>query len=227
MTIVIGAEWTTLFGLILSIFALWVAYSESRKSNSVLVSIEVCEYSGRQHIKINSGVWFGEYKILIKNKGISLHDPKLALAFKDSVGPGWVTFPIERRDEQTGQHSEFARGMIAEFSLRTYDVDANFYRPIKELKDLVDQHARLNLFSQGYLARSWYLGRKRDSLAHAWNSMAQRFNQEYGLLRGRELGSEIKVLPDRAIDLATPLRFFISYMKPLATQTGRRPPKRL
>jgi hypothetical protein len=138
---------------------------------------------------MNRGQSFNEFSVLIRNQGISLHDPNLDLSFHEKDGFGTVGLPLKRRDERTGQHSEFARGMIAEFSLISYEIDPESRKTLQRLVDLAGQDACLTLYSQGYLAWVRHAGRFRDRLAAKWNAFAYYFNLSFR-------GTEVQLTPD-------------------------------
>ncbi len=192
-----------------ALFAIWFAYTETKKSSNILVKILQCKYTSRCSRDENRGQMFSELSVLIRNQGISLHDPKLSLNFREKTGCGWLTVPLKRRDERTGEHSEFARGMIAEFSLKSYDLDPTSRQLLENLVDLIQQDAGFSLYSQGYLAKVFSVTRLRYRLAVRWNSLAYHFNRLFDRKVGASGLKQTTILPENFLDLSIPLRFFI------------------
>lgn len=149
---------------------------------------------------------------MIRNLGISLHDPAMQLVFHSHGGPGHAYLPLKRRDEQTGQHSEFARGMIARFALKSYEMDAGSRQMLDDLKDLKKQDATLVIYSQGYVAHEIRLGTFWRKKVWRWNNFAwsinRRFNRQTD--RGLKIGNIVPKLDDLHINI----RMFIQHMRP-------------
>ncbi len=205
--------------LFTSLFAIWFAYTETRKSNNILVQILRC-HSTEKFSNENQGRGFTELSVLVRNQGISLHDPKMSLNFRDKAGYGRLSLPLKRRDERTGEHSEFARGMIAEFGLKSHELRPGDRQFLANLADLAKQDACFSLFSQGYLARVFRVGRLRDRLAARWNSFAYKFNRMFDKKIGDSGVKETAILPEKLLDLSIPLRFFIQQVVASQQETG-------
>jgi hypothetical protein len=62
-----------------ALFAIWFAYHESRRNNSVLVKIIECNHGKLLRRDENHGRRFKHFTIILRNQGISLHDPRLVL----------------------------------------------------------------------------------------------------------------------------------------------------
>lgn len=197
-----------------SIFAVWFAYSESRKNNKVLVKIIDCKtlYSADLHDR--SGITT-QFKVLVRNQGLSLHDPAMSLRFYDKGGFGTFNIPLKRRDERTGEHSEFSKGMIAEFGLRADEFDRAAISFLTNLEDVAGQDVHLVLFSQGYLAKQIRVGGPRDRLALRWNRFAYKFNRRFDRQIG-ERGIKVASILPEVRELSTPVRSFV--------QQATRPP---
>jgi hypothetical protein len=199
--------------LLTSLFAIWFAYTETRKSNNILVQILQCKTTTRGSRYENRGIPFTELLVLIRNQGISLHDPKFSLSFREKTGRGWLTVPLKRRDERHGDHSEFPRGMIAEFSKKSYELEPGARQFLEHLTDVAPQSARFRLFSQGYLAKEFPVWRLRYRLAIRWNSFAYKFNRMFDRQVGESGLKRAAILPENTLDLSIPLRFFIQQLK--------------
>jgi hypothetical protein len=192
-----------------SLFAVWFAWHESRKNNTVLLKIVDVQCTGRQAINENHCQPFMEFRVLIRNQGIALYDPQLALGYTEQSGFGSMTVPLKRRTKRTGEISQFARGMIAEFGFKTYEMDEHDFHMLNALKDVADQKARLTLFSQGFVAKVFHAGRWRDRLAQRWNSLAFRLNSKFDRKVGEQHLKRGHFLPADVPNIAGPLRQFI------------------
>ena len=190
-----------------SIFAVWFAYTESKKNNNVIVKIYECTSMDSGDARVDRGI-YTEFRVLVRNQGLSLHDPSMRLAFTDKNGCITFSFPLKRRDEKTGDHSEFSKGMIAEFSLRSYEIDRKDIGFLSQIKDLTRQNVRLVLFSQGYLAAQFRIGGRRDRLALRWNRFAFSFNRRFDRRVGDHGVKWTTILPE-VRELSVPVRFFV------------------
>lgn len=206
---------------LVSLFAVWSAYTETRKNNNTLVQILRCKSTARASLKENRGQIFTELSVLIRNQGISLHDPKMSLNFREKTGYGQLSLPLKRRDERTGEHSEFARGMIAEFGLKSYELNPGDRQFLENLVDLAKQDARFTLYSQGYLAKEFLVWRLRYRLAVKWNALAYHFNRMFDRNVGESVLKQTTILPESMLDLSVPLRFFIQEVKTPQHATGQ------
>ena len=71
---------------------------------------------------------------------------------------------------------EFAKGMIVEFGLKSYQMSSENKAFLARLKDPREQDAVICVYSQDYLAASFRVGGWLDRLKSRWNSVAFRFN---------------------------------------------------
>lgn len=134
--------------------------------------------------------------VRIRNQGITLHNPRMAIQFAPKGGLGTLSIPLERRHERTGEHTEFARGMIAEFSIKTTEVNELGCKFFGMLEDCSPQNARLVISSQGYIAKSFRVGGRRDRLALRWNWIAFRFNRLFDRQVGEHGIRMANILPE-------------------------------
>lgn len=159
----------------IALVALWIAVSEASRNNRVVLKIVKVGFSGTRDR-------FGsrkQFTLTLKNQGISLHSPKVILTYIDTVGAGRCDIPLKLRKEQAGEHSEFSRGMIAEFVLSTADVEPRDLDLFLSLKDPTKQQAELVVTTQGYVAKAFRVGGLWDRLALRWSQIAYLINRKF------------------------------------------------
>ena len=161
-----------------AIIALWYAGYESRRNNRVVLRIRDFESSGTQAVDKNNGKFFHVLKLVIENRGISLHNIHASIGFQpsDNGDGGWFNFPLKRR-ALSGDRDEFARGMIAEFKLKSYEFKEHDFAFLKMIEDPTLQNAKFCIYSQDYLAHEFQIGGWVERKIKApWNRFAQWFN---------------------------------------------------
>lgn len=161
-----------------ALFAIAFALHESRRNNSVVIKLRDFRYSEHwsPERNRNRGGHFAELAVLLRNQGLAIHDPSLVLTFRGGSGLSRLSVPFKLRTERTGEHSVFSRGMLAEYSLATHELDKGGLAVLGLLKDPAKQGLSLALYSQGYLATSFRIGGLKDRLAWRWSNFAHRFN---------------------------------------------------
>lgn len=164
-----------LCALFVSVLAFTYAAIEIRRNNSVVLKIRECRCT-YSHCAENGGQPFSEFQIVIQNCGISLHHPQVAFSFRDGDGFGNSTFPLEHRPMFGDGSTEFAKGMIAEFSVKSYELDENRRQFLMMLSDCRRQDAAICVYSQGYFAKEFGAGGFTDRMKHAWNEFAYKIN---------------------------------------------------
>lgn len=158
-----------------SLVAIWYTMRESRRSNCVVLKIKHCTASLTQAIDECGGQCFDDLKLVIQNNGIALHHVHAAIEFRGSNGYGWLSLPLRRR-KRSGDRDEFAKGMIVEFGLKSYELNETDLTFIKLLRDPKKQGATIGIYSQDYLAATFRIGGYWDRVRCRWNKWAFRFN---------------------------------------------------
>ena len=135
---------------------------------------------------------FNTFTLIIKNTGISLHDVSLSLEFMAPSGHGTVNIPVPLTQGKRAVSGEFAKGMLAEFGFKSYQLDPHSKAILLMLKDPAKQFACLSLYSQGYIAKRWRLGTWKHAAKSMWNHLAGKFNYKIHRTMARdENGSPI------------------------------------
>jgi hypothetical protein len=168
-------HWVNLIAMATGLVAICYTIRESRRNNKVLLKIKECQASYRQSVDENSGNPFHELRVVVKNCGIPLHSVNAVINFSHPSEPGRFTFPLKRR-HRTGDHDEFAKGMIAEFGVLSYELDKYHFGFVRALAESKNEDAWLCIFSQGYLAAEFRVAGISDHIKMQWNRLAFRVN---------------------------------------------------
>jgi hypothetical protein len=161
-----------------SLFAVWFAYNESSRNNRTLVKIIRCRHFGSSSLYEHNGQLCEIFELIIRNQGITLHDPQVILDFTDRRGGGTLSLPLKRKAEASG-HTEFSRGMIAVYRLNSCELDRTAVAFLHSLENPTTQKPVLLLYSQGYLAWSRRVGDLKDRISLRWNRIAYKFNRMF------------------------------------------------
>src|SRR5438552_11719246 len=108
--------------LIIALVALWLAYSNYRRNNFAIIRVRDCACSYTQSIHENRGQPFYHFRLVIQNLGIPLHNLRMSLSFSGKDGAGRLTFPLKASEESALREGEFAKGMITDFSLKSFQL---------------------------------------------------------------------------------------------------------
>ena len=202
--------------LVLSFVAIYYTWKESRTTNTVIVKILEGKTTSSQNMTENRGQLFDEFKVTVRNLGISLYDPQMALVFRPKSGMGHVTIPLNRRSRTKSELSEFGRGMIAEFGIKSFEIEPHHKPMFLMLEDVRTQEPSLVLFSQGYAAKTFKVWRAYSRLLRKWNTFAYDFNRKFEKHEVKDamtIVKQRKVLPENLVDISLPLQFFVQRLR--------------
>lgn len=177
--------------LTVALLALWITFADYRRNNYVIVRVIECSCSHPQSIHENREQPFHHFRILVRNHGLPLYGLSAALKFTGENGAGTFTLHLKKAGETNGLRDECARGMIAEFYWKSYQLDDTDLGVLLILKDLAKQHARLCLYSGGYFACDFRVGGVMDRLKALWNRFAFKVNSPLK----REVGRDVNGVP--------------------------------
>lgn len=130
----------------------------------------------------NHGKPYWEFRVVIQNAGISLHNVRLCIRFRAPGTGAQTTVPLYRYSAITNtlagdRDGEFAHGMVADFRLRTHWLDQEIAL-LAALEDPIAQEARLCMYAEGcFLAREWKIGVGLDNVKRRWNEMIERLHR--------------------------------------------------
>jgi hypothetical protein len=168
------------FGLALLVSV--IAIIEYRRNNCVILRIKEADASGSRSMEENSSRFFSQLRIKIRNFGISLHDVRVVLRF-DLPSGGFLTSPLLRYSPYSpapiNDRGEFAKGMMGDFGLKSYQMRPEEKRLLGLLKNPAAQRASLVIFAQGYFVKRYPIGTGRDLIAQRWNEFAARINRMF------------------------------------------------
>jgi hypothetical protein len=170
---------------ILALMAFAFAWRVERRNNTSVVKILHCTGGRRSSANENDFKMYTHFTILLRNLGISLHSPAVGITFGPIGGDACVSILLKRTDETPDGISEFARGMIAEFSFKSYELSDKTKDLLASLEDPAKQDARLLVYSQGYLSRQVRIGGWKDRISAAWNDLAYRIERLIDRRAGR------------------------------------------
>ena len=171
---------------VLAVIALIFAWRVERRNTRVVLKIMECEGSSQRSVDENNCQIFHLFRVLIRNNGIILHNPTVALKFNRDDGRGTLSLKLRQLTEIPNGANEFAKGMIAEFALKSYHLDKVGVDWLLSLKDVDTQKARLVVCSQEYVAAKIRLGGWSDRALRYWNRLAFRFNMKFWRKRGAD-----------------------------------------
>jgi hypothetical protein len=203
--------------LIVALLALYIAYANYRRNNFVVVQIVECTATGLQSATENNWQFFHQFRVLIRNLGIPLHNMTMELCFRETTEHGVLSHYLEKRHDTVGGKDQFAKGMIAEFFLKSYLLKPESFDWLSRLSDPAKQDARFRVYSDGYLAAEIRIASVWDRFKAKWNQIANRVNH----LRRRELNSPdgitmvkyTKFLPSFAVVTGWPVKQFTSSLR--------------
>jgi hypothetical protein len=173
--------------LVVGVVAIWFVWEETCRNNTPIVKVTKCEGSGQQSVYENNGKFFQQLRITVHNRGISLWNVGVAVEFwmEDRGSMRWFLSPhVDENspppNESPGGPVEFARGMVAEYSIKSYKCTRpGIFEPFFRLKDAGKQQAGICVFSQGNLAYRVRVGGGWDRLKSRWNRFAHSINSRF------------------------------------------------
>jgi hypothetical protein len=172
-------EWTilvvTAVGALAALIAALTAWRESRRNNSVVLKVVKCVGSLTESVDENKERAFTEFSVLIRNRGLPLYGMTAKLVFHEVGRLGSLHIALKNRSE-AGPDGIFAKGMLAEFSLKSYDLGDDGCKMLAPVVNARKHRASLCVYSQGYQAAEFPLTSLFDPLRMKWNRTAVGFN---------------------------------------------------
>lgn len=215
-----------LMAFVVALVAIWFTWMESRRNNRVILKVLDCNGSSEQSIETQGRI-VDKFEIWIQNRGISLHGVAVTLNFRPKNGSGHCNLPLRRSSTYDVDDShEFARGMVGKFYLQSNkirDADMCWFRM---LEDPTVQNARLNVYSQDYLAYSLQVGGFKEKAKSKWNRFAFWFNNLFTHVHGKNPeGMPIIHTPELLpyfVTIENAIVYFFSQMMRATETTGQR-----
>lgn len=134
-----------------------------------------CSTSGRLEVNENNGEPFDAFKLIVKNCGVALHQLRASITFTPLTSHGTCSYPLNKSN-RNNDFDEFAKGMVVEFGLKSYELDDGELASLSLLQKPTIQNAKLCFYSQGYLAATFRIGGYADRIKSKWNGWAYSFN---------------------------------------------------
>lgn len=173
------------FAFGLAIVVAIVAIAAFRRASAIVFKILHASSAYTQDPADNHGKPYWEFRVVIQNAGISLHNVRLCILFRqrgtsaDTMVPLYRYSPIAKT-LVSDRDGEFAHGMVGDFRLRTHWLDQEIGL-LAALEDPIAQEARLCMYAEGcYLAREWKIGVGLDNVRRRWNEMWGRLDRDSG-----------------------------------------------
>jgi len=159
-------------------------------SNSVVLSLEDCQASFPMSVYENDGQQFAEFRVVLRNHGLPLYSMRTLLVLLELASFGRVSVGLERRNEAS-EHDVFSKGMVAELSIKSYELDETTCSLLAKAGTAKKHRPRLRVESQGYLVQELPLWGLFDSVKIRWNELAFRLNS----LFERQVGQNERGVP--------------------------------
>lgn len=161
---------------VIAVVALYVAWSNYRRNNFPVVKLleSGCSYS--QRAGENNDRMYGKFNVRVRNLGIPLHNVHMTLSFVPPDGMGRASLPLPLADGGNRREGQLAKGMVAEFLLKSHLLTGGDKHFLSMFHDACRQATSLCLYSDGYLAWEWRLDTRRYRLKQLWNRFAWKVN---------------------------------------------------
>jgi hypothetical protein len=168
------------FAFGLAVIVSVIAIIEFRHNNLVILRIKHAAGDERQSVGENGARLFSEFQVLIVNVGIPLHQVAVAISFRPPGGSGRIFIPLNRyrpdSSEPVDERGEFARGMVGDFRLKSYQMRPEERQLFSRLTRPAEHNATIVIFAQGYTSKEFRVGTGRDLIAQRWNKLGTRIN---------------------------------------------------
>ena len=221
-------EWTilvvTAVGASAALVAALTARRESRMNSSVVLKVVKCAGVVKQSIHEHNAQRFAEFSVLIRNLGLPLHGATAEVVFHEVGRLGLLQIALSNRSK-SGPDGIFAKGMLAEFSLKSYELGDQGVQMLAPIANARKNRASLRIYSQGYEAAEFPLTRLLDPLRIRWNGTALKFNglfdRQVGINeQGVPIVKTYRLLPSFPVP-AKHLDLFLSEIKSQRREHGR------
>lgn len=160
--------------LVTACCSFFVALFNFHRSNFAV--IKILTSSSSFHADVNRGQ-YRDFRIVVQNLGIPLHNIGISLGYSPGHGFGWANFPMKTKDGKTTREGQFSKGAIAEFSFATDRLEGNHDGFLRRLTDLKSQSVTLVLHADGYEMWSYRLHDRLWWFKSRWNRIAQRITR--------------------------------------------------
>lgn len=170
---VLKPDWPVL-SLIVALLALYIARSNYRRSNYVIVRVLNCELSTSYAA---GGGAKTQFKVFVQNVGIPIHNIQMVLGFHGPGYCGWCSVPMKAGDSET-REGQFAKGAITDFSLSLDELDLAGQSFMSTFDHTGMQTATLTLYADKYRVWEYRLHGFRRKLKRLWNRLGEKVNHK-------------------------------------------------
>lgn len=165
-------EWPVL-SLIVALLALWIARSNYRRSNYVICRIFASEFT--TSIDRDRGKKT-EFKVVIQNAGIPIHNLQMVLGFHGPGYSGWCRMSMKADATDEMRAGQFAKGAIVAFSLVLEQLDFASQSFLSTFDKTGMRTATFTLYADKYRVWEYRLYGVRQKLKRVWNRLGERMN---------------------------------------------------
>lgn len=207
---------------LLALSALLVAALAYRSSCRIWLQLLEVRGHSETNVEVRNGELFHQFDVAIRNLGITLHDVKVYLWFRDIDGGSWQIelkrVEFGRRHKEVSNDTAFQQGMVAAFALSSFDPTLTRHgghgiSMLRQLDDPKKRDAQLRVYSQEYLVYKFRLWHRFYGLKTTWNRFAYRVNSMFDrkvvVSDGGERLKLGKVLPKCNTDSQFRLEYFV------------------
>jgi hypothetical protein len=193
--------------LVVACAALVVAWNNFRRGNTAIVKLVSVSNSGGQRLDVNKREFYSQFEIKIKNLGIPLRNPSVALLGFTQLGS--LSIPLQRlkEDQPVSNEGTLEKGMVARYAIRSFEMDSTDRSMVYELVDPDAVDISVSVYSEGYRVKEFCFPSKgvRLWLMCKWNRMAWAIN-EWFAYDIEKWGRKFTHRPDYIPTFAEPFR---------------------
>jgi hypothetical protein len=159
--------------LIVALLALWIAYFNYRRGNYVICRVLAGEFTTSFD---RSGGKKTEFKVVIQNVGIPIHNLQMVLGFDGPGYSGRCRVPMKSDATDDTRSGQFAKGAIVAFSLVLEQLDLGGQSFLSTFDKTGMRTATLMLYADKYRVWEYRLYGFRRRLKRVWNRLGDRVN---------------------------------------------------
>jgi hypothetical protein len=161
------------FTLIVALLALWIARTNYRRSNFVIVRVLDFAFSTSFDRRGKKS----QLKVVVQNVGIPVHNLQMVLGFHGPGYSGWCNIPmVAGEDEASTREGQFAKGAITSFSLTVENLDLAARCFFSAFDETGIKTAKLTLFADKYRVWDYRLARFGRRAMRLWNWLGYKVN---------------------------------------------------
>jgi len=143
------------FSFVASALAVWLAWLAYRVTATVWIDVRAFKGGGKQSVYENNLKIYSQITVTLRNRGLTLHRPKLRLSFINKDGSSrsfdFEQVMIDDHHIPANYGDQFQPGMIAVFALKSYRYGETMKNWFAGFEGPRTSKMKLELYSQDYL----------------------------------------------------------------------------